>query len=296
MKFVYATDLHGDLAKYEKALALCEDNHANLLHLGADLLPKGYSLQPRQKEFLRRILPAFFRKAESKGVKVIGMFGNDDIWTRKPIFRERCGPLLDEEGLEHEGFFFSAYPYVPDYPFSFKWSCKYDRVGWRCPEPYLGPPVEDYGHGFEPILHVAEYFADKGSIWADLKDWPSAPNHIMAFHTPPSGVGLDVCPGGRKVGSLSVKKWIRERKPYMALCGHIHESPWESGKTSARVGGVTVVQPGQYLSAATLVPGKVGTISPGILERYPSMDHRKLRAAVIEAVLGKRPKVVIVDR
>lgn len=296
MKFVYATDLHGDLAKYEKALQLCVDNNAGLLHLGADLLPKGYTIRKRQKDFLRRDLPDFFRKASDKGVKVVGMFGNDDIWTRKPIFRERCGPLLDEEGLDHEGFFFSAYPYVPDYPFSFKWPCKRDRAGWRLKEPYLGYPVEDYGHGFEPIPDIDGYFAGKGSIWADLKDWPSAPNHIMAFHTPPSGVGLDVCPGGRKVGSLSVRKWIRERKPYMVLCGHIHESPWESGKTSARVGGVMVLQPGQYRSAATIDPNRVETISPGVIGKHPHMNHRMLRAAVIEAIPGRRPKVAIVDR
>jgi Icc-related predicted phosphoesterase len=297
MKFIYVTDLHGDLAKYEKALQLCLDNHASLLHIGADLLPKGYSIQPRQKDFLRKNLPDFFRKAAEKGVKIIGMFGNDDIWSRKPLFRERCGPLLDEQDHEQDGFIFSGYPYVPDYPFSFKWPCKYDRAGWKLKEPYSGYPVDEYGRGFMPILDVDEYFASKGTIWDDLKDRLSSPNLIMAFHTPPSGVGLDVCLGGkRKVGSMSVKRWIRERKPYMVLCGHLHESPWESGKTSAKIGGVTVVQPGQYRSAATIDPNKVETISPESLEKYPDINHKMLRAAVIEAIPGRSPKVIIVDR
>jgi len=295
MKFVYATDLHGDESKYAKALDLCLEEKATLLHLGADLLPKGYHTQKRQKDFLRRTLPAFFRECAEKGVKVIGMFGNDDIWTRKPLFRDRCGPLLDEEPYEHEGFIFSGYPYVPDYPFDWKWACKYDRARRR-PEPYNGIPMEATEEGIVPIYDVRDYFASKGTIWSDLKDWPSSDNHIMAFHSPPTRHGLDVCPDGRKVGSASIGKWIRERKPYMVLCGHIHESPWMSGVCVKKIGRTIVVQPGQYTSAATIDPLRVETISAvTIARRPPWRQPQKLRAAVITAELGRAPNVELVE-
>jgi Icc-related predicted phosphoesterase len=293
MKFVYATDLHGDEGKYAKALDLCVTEGAKLLHVGADILPKGYSMQPRQKEFIKKFLPGFIKKCGDKDIKFMAMFGNDDLWTRKPLYRERCGDLIDEKPIDFEGFTFTGYPYVPDYPFGLKTACKYDHKGWK-PESYIQIPTEDTEHGLVPIIDVKEYFRKKGTIEDDLRSRKAKPNEIIAIHSPPKLVGLDVCIDGREVGSNAIKEWIEEKQPYMVLSGHIHECPWRTKIRTATIGRTVVVQPGQYLSAAVIDPSRMETMREDYLMRHPWVETSKLIAAVIEADPAGVPDVRIV--
>jgi Icc-related predicted phosphoesterase len=294
MRIVYATDLHGDKGKYEMALALAVKAGATVLHVGADILPKGYSMQPRQKDFIRKFLPAFIKRCGDQNIKFVAMLGNDDLWSRKPLYRERCGDLIDEKPLEIDGFVFSGYPYVPDYPFGLKTACKYDHEGWM-PERYISQPVEDTDRGIVPILDVAGYFKEKGTIEDDLRDRIAVRNEIIAIHTPPAQIGLDVCIGGREVGSNSVRLWIERAQPYMVLCGHIHENLWASGRSIATIGRSVVIQPGQYLSAATIDPLKMETFSDDYVGRKPWVDTSRLKAAIIEADPASDPQVDLVD-
>ena len=75
----------------------------------------------------------------------------------------------------------------------------------------------------------------------------------MAMHMPPSGVGLDVCYGGRRVGSKAIYDWICREKPPLFLCGHIHEAPAVSNIWKANIGDTIVIQPGQDIYKTTLV-------------------------------------------
>jgi Icc-related predicted phosphoesterase len=296
MKFVYVTDLHGDEGKYEMAFALAAKMKASVLHVGADILPKGYSMQPRQKDFIKKFLPAFIKRCKDRDIKFIAMFGNDDLWARKPLYRDKCGDLLDDKPIEIEGFVFTGYPYVPDYPFGLKTACKYDHKGWK-PERYIHIPVEDTEQGIVPIKDVQEYFKKKGTIEDDFRDRKAAANEIIAIHAPPLGVDLDVCLDGRMVGSKAVGKWIESARPYLVLCGHIHECPWApcGGSIAQMDGGTWVVQPGQYLSAASVDPSRLETFSEDDLKQNPWTDTSRLRAAVIEAVAGEEPRIDIVD-
>ena len=294
MKFVYVTDLHGDEGKYDRALSLAVEVKAPVLHVGADILPKGYSMQPRQKEFIKKFLPTFIKKCEGAGIKFIAMFGNDDLWTRKPLYRKKCGDLLDEKPLEIDGFVFTGYPYVPDYPFGLKTACKYDYEGW-IPEPYIQTPTEDTAQGLVPIVDVQEYFNKKGTIEDDFRDRKVAPNEIVAIHTPPNGMGLDLCTDGRGVGSLAVRRWIKREQPLMVLSGHLHKSPWVLYKTFDNLGKTLVVQPGQYRSAATVDPSRMETMSEEKINKYPFLVTSRLKAAVIEVVPGEDPMLEIMD-
>ena len=65
------------------------------------------------------------------------------------------------------------------------------------------------------------------------------------IHMPPSGLGLDVCSDGRKVGSRAVRLFLGGMQPRLSLHGHIHESPRMSGTWRASLGRTVVVQPGQ---------------------------------------------------
>jgi len=314
MTFVYTTDLHGDEGKYNKALDLCVKSGASLLHLGADLLPKGYSIQPRQKDFLKKFLSRFVEECSGKNIKVLGMMGNDDIWSRRDLCSKALGNLLDRIVHQHQGMLFAGYPYVPDYPFSFKWACKLDN-GRSKPEPLMvvrkkdvaegsdGKPVEVKSRcipvecseeGFVAIGDLDAYFKAKGTIADDMKAFKSEPNLIVAFHTPPKRCGLDLCTDGRKVGSASIRDWIRKHQPYMVLCGHLHESPWVSGKWCAKIGKTLVIQPGQFLSAATIDPSSAMSVNDDILVKKPYLDTSLLRAVVVEASPGTPPVVELI--
>ncbi len=258
MQFLYATDLHGDIFHYENVLKTAQENKINLIHLGADLLPKGSGILKKQKKFIKGYLKTFYQRCDDLGIKIIAFFGNDDIYTRKKYFKKYAS-LLDETPYYKDGFEFKAYGYVPDYPFGLKTACKIDFPGWERP-PCLSIPLDCGFHGLEEIENVEKYFEDKGTIENDLKNIRVTNKTIMAIHCPPWSLGLDVCLDGRRVGSKSVYDWISRKQPKMVLCGHIHESFYVSKIWKARIGETVVIQPGQFgnKTVITLIDTETG--------------------------------------
>lgn len=252
MTFLYTTDLHGDLSKYEKVYQYAVENNINLIHMGADLLPKGDDIAGRQKHFVKIELKKFYHKCHERKIRVLAFWGNDDLYTRKIYFREYA-ELLDEHPYHQGEYEFRAYPYVQDYPFGLKTACKLDSDGWRCPEPYLSDPVEYTARGWENIKDIEKYFAEKGTIETDLKEIHAHNRTIMAIHQPPCALELDVCMDGRRVGSQTVFNWIKREQPLVCLCGHIHESHYKSGVWKILLGRTTIIQPGQWGEEATMV-------------------------------------------
>jgi Icc-related predicted phosphoesterase len=225
-----------------------------LIHLGADLLPKGSCMLERQKDFIKKYLKNFYQRCQNKGISVLATFGNDDVWSRKPYFK-KYADLLDEKPFEMGGFEFKSYPYVQDYPFGLKTACKLDFEGWTCPDKYISNPVDlSPTGGLQRIEEdIAEYFGKKGTIEEDLKKIPVSNKTIMAIHQPPWSLSLDVCLGGRRVGSKAVYDWIEKTKPKLVLCGHIHESYQITGIWKGYIGKTLVIQPGQERDKVHLV-------------------------------------------
>jgi Icc-related predicted phosphoesterase len=250
--FIYATDLHGNIPKYQKILEFALKYDIKLIHLGADILPKGSNLLKIQKKFIKGYLRNFYSECEGYGIRVLSFFGNDDIYTHKKHFRE-FADLLNEVPYEMGDYTFKAYPYVLDYPFGLKTACKRDFDGWKLADLYLSNPCDFNDSGYFLIEDIEKYFLLKGTIKGDLKDLHADDKTIMAMHMPPCLMGLDVCYGNRRVGSRSVFEWIVNEKPLLFLCGHIHESPDVSGVWKAMLGKTLVIQPGQKTDKATFV-------------------------------------------
>jgi len=242
MRFIYVTDLHGNKQNYEIVFDYALKHDVKIIHLGADLLPKGSGIQKNQKNFVKTYLKEYYKRAINAGITLLAFFGNDDLYTRKKYFRE-YGVLLDEVPQEIGEYVFQAYGYVPDYPFGLKSACKVDYEGWE-PESYISVPVEVIEDGFAPIVDIKSYFKAKGTIKEDLTLIKGHNKLIMAVHCPPSGLGLDICYGGRQVGSDSIRQWIVEQQPLLVLSGHIHESPLVSRIWEGNLGQTRVVQPG----------------------------------------------------
>lgn len=242
--FCYGTDFHGDTKKFTDILNFAIEHKIPLIHLGADLLPKGFNMFAEQKKFINVFLKQFYQKAKDSNIDIIGFFGNDDIYVIKKYFK-KYATLLDETPCYKDGYEFKAYPYVLDYPFGLKTACKLDFDGWKCPEPYLSTPVDCNDTGFFPIKNIDGYFLKKGTIEDDLKGIKVNSNTIMAIHQPPAGVDLDVCYGNRRVGSKIIYDWIYREQPLIVLLGHCHESSIISGIWKAQIKDTLVVQPGQ---------------------------------------------------
>jgi hypothetical protein len=71
---------------------------------------------------------------------------------------------------------------------------------------------------------------------------------VLVTHSPPFGTKLDLTSSGMHAGSRAVKAFIKEKKPTLALCGHIHEA-----RGVARVATTTVVNPGAFHMGYALV-------------------------------------------
>jgi poly(ADP-ribose) glycohydrolase ARH3 len=249
---VYATDLHGHIEKYEAVFEFALSHKINLIHLGADLLPKAYPIFQQQREFVTGYFKDFIGRCRQKKIEVLAFFGNDDLYVLKDDFRVYA-QLLDEIPFTRDIYNFTAYGYVPDYPFALKTACKLDYSGWKYEGGYLDDPVEAESNRLVKIKDIGAYFRKKGTIEEDLKTFKTDTNTIVSFHCPPANINLDVCNDGRRVGSKSVYEWIEKNQPLLVLCGHIHESPKMSGKWKEKIGKSIIIQPGQKWGKTTLV-------------------------------------------
>jgi Icc-related predicted phosphoesterase len=64
-------------------------------------------------------------------------------------------------------------------------------------------------------------------------------NFILVTHAPPYGTLVDRTHDGIHAGSKSIREFIEEREPIVAVCGHIHES-----RNTDKLGHTTIVNPG----------------------------------------------------
>jgi len=62
---------------------------------------------------------------------------------------------------------------------------------------------------------------------------------ILVSHSPPYDTRLDTTSLGKHAGSMSIRKFIEDKKPILAVCGHIHEA-----RGVDRLGLTTIVNPG----------------------------------------------------
>lgn len=250
MKFIYATDLHGNIESYQKIQNFALEHDIKLIHIGADILPKGSSILKIQKKFVDGYLKNFYKECQAENIDIIAFFGNDDIYTRKKYFK-KYGQLLDEKPYNRDGYTFTAYGYVPDLPFGLKTACKIDHPGWELDyDP--SNPIDIGSRGIITVKDKNEYLIKKGTIEEDLNNLKADSKTIAAIHCPPYGLNLDVCIDQRRVGSKAVYDWIKREQPLLVLCGHIHESfQMTGGVWEGTIKKSLVIQPGQSIRNTT---------------------------------------------
>jgi len=229
---------------YEGTLQLAIDNDIKLIVNGGDMCPlKG------AEEFMTEYFLGWLAKCNIAGIKNIGMFGNDDIIALLHLLEsyEEMGffERIDGRVVEVDGWKFWGYNYVPDLPFGLKDWVKQDYPMAPSP-PQPDTLIITRKGGYDKIDNFQNFLMKRGSIEQDLRNVNlSDPKHtILVTHSPPYGVGLDVCKDGKKVGSKAIMNFIMYQKPVLSLHGHIHESPEITNTWKTMVGETLSVQPG----------------------------------------------------
>lgn len=251
MRILYVTDLHGDAAKYERTLQAVREEGVSAVINGGDMLPRGAGADG-QEAFIRRFLDRHFDLYDEDRVAYVTSLGNDDLRVFDELFEDVCSrhpSVVNLAQRRHvlDGFEFIGMNWVVDYPFRLKDRCRMDHDGYEF-QTQLGTGVLSTPGGF---LELDDWFAYARSLptieheLARLVRPSDMRRTIYVFHMPPSGLGLDQCGHGPRVGSEAVRDFIEREQPRLTLHGHIHESPGASGTWLARLGETVCVQPGQ---------------------------------------------------
>ncbi len=259
--FVYVTDLHGNRWRYERTLELARDVGASLLVNGGDLLPHG-RVHEEQARFIEEFFGPYLAACADREIRCLLIPGNDDLAAHDPLLEAACGryPLVSNIARRLA----SVGPYdvvgldlVADFPFRLKDRARMDTRDTAFPRQPPGGLLSVPG-GWKEIPDWPAYARTLPTIADELAALPKPRDPARAIyllHGPPAGVGLDVCRGGVPVGSRSVLEFLERAQPRLALHGHIHESPQESGAWKAAVGRTICIQPGQAPASLTAVVG-----------------------------------------
>ena len=261
-RFLYVTDIHGDMGAYADLPELCRKHNTRTIVNGGDMLPKGRDMFDAQRECLNTALPRFFERCDAADIQFFGQFGNDDLsafydqWldlTRslRGVFDLTTGWHLWPGGLSIRGCSF-----VPDYPFGLKDWCLRDSAAAE-PIATRGRSITTNLDGIVEIPDPRAFFASRPTLEEHLDSLvdPTIPMEraILVSHAPPAGCGLGTLWSGEDVGSKAVRRWTDRHQPLLVLSGHIHESPDVERKLrgeshhTASCGRTTCHQPGQVL-------------------------------------------------
>jgi len=254
MKILATTDLHQMMSKWKELVKVCKKVKPDVVTIAGDLLPKDEYIVA-QLPFLQH-MRKYAKQMGDTGAKVVIVLGNDDNQLAIPEMEKAHNDgiwyYIPENVVEIGGYEFAAMPYVPDYPFGYKFWCRgeYKESLRIDPVQFCDPVLVDENNKFKVIPDYPDYLKNHKTIWDSLIDTASKVKNIgksvWLIHAPPANLFLDVCARGAKVGSNAVHEFIIKYQPLLTIHGHIHESPEYNGHKWCQHEGKTLcVQGGQ---------------------------------------------------
>jgi Icc-related predicted phosphoesterase len=260
MKFLYTSDLHGEIYLYQELFSLAVSSSSEAMAIGGDLLPsfpatrRYEDMIPNQKTFVDQFLSGFFNRVlETSAIRQIFLIaGNWDLGYSY-LFREPAERIVDLNRRSYRlenGYELLGYPFVPPTPFRPKDFEKMDdRESPWPPQKNPSYTLSSEASGLTPV-DAYLYLRGRETIEEDLDRLPQ-PLHqkraIYIMHSPPFGTRLDLIEGGKSAGSRSIRTFIERHQPRLTLHGHIHESPRLSGAYLDRMGETLSINPGQSI-------------------------------------------------
>ena len=251
MKVLFVADLHGCKWKYERLFEVAEGFQATIVINGGDLLPNDGDLFT-QEEFITNYLDNHFARFDSAGIYYLCYLGNDDLRIFDELFEESSNKYLfvvclAQRKFEVGGFEFVGMNWVVDYPFRLKDRCRMDTDDYIFQEQF-GTGLLSTPNGLQELDDWFAYAKTLPTIENELNQLVQPKNmahSVYVIHMPPSGLGLDKCSHGTKVGSKAIYNFLQKYQPRLSLHGHIHESPEVTGRWHAKLGNTICIQPGQ---------------------------------------------------
>jgi len=239
MRAVFTSDLHGGVDLYHQLARLVEDEGADAILIGGDLLPSGWSSD--QAEFFTKFLEPFLADI---GVPVLAVMGNNDRKEYEHLL-EASDHIEDihQRHVDLFGHSVFGYAYVDITPFEIKDWEKFDNETRTNDSDRLEGLVttpERRNIRFDPADRSDTIEKDLAAI----VDRTDAPNTIFLFHAPPYGTHCDMSDRGH-IGSMAIRDFIRLVQPPLTFHGHIHDSPYLSNRWFTRTGRTVSVNPGQ---------------------------------------------------
>jgi uncharacterized protein len=265
MKILYTADIHVHPVHLERFLKATRELVPQVLIIGGDLIPdwKGSieaSIEPHKLWVSNVLLPRIkeFNEAFPQTPVLLDL-GNDDIAAARPLVEARDG--LDLHLLHRrvvkigERLAVAGYMAVNPTPFKIKDrekpDCK-DHDGLSEPGVVKTGYVTGSGKAvpihLDPMTGTVEDDLDELSAVLGSPGWLDC-SFVFVAHAPPKDTALDQLATGSHVGSLAVRRfierWAATGRLIVSLHGHIHESPWSSGRIWQHVVGVPSFNAGQ---------------------------------------------------
>jgi len=255
MKILYTADLHGLENLYDDLFTMVRTKRPDAVLLGGDLLPNEGPLEDSMTEqlsFIEKFLGPHLSaiRWQCPSTEWFAMLGNED-WhyylarLQDLEYQGLLRLLHNRKHLLKNGFEVIGYGHVPPTPFSNKDGERIDQPGIPG-EPQISSPCLSTKGGIRHIRREA-YFRAQPTMEEELEKLPRSdfPDRtIYVFHTPPHETSLDVLHDGRHAGSRAVSRFIEKRQPFLTLHGHIHESPFMTGRFADRIGNTLCLNPG----------------------------------------------------
>lgn len=250
----FVTDLHGHIDRYEKLFSAIADEKPDIVFIGGDILPHGLATQDLKlhayKDFLDDFIIGRFKKLRSSLDKsyprIFIILGNDDERSKESSVIEAASSgiweYIHNRKVQVQNYTIFGYTYVPPTPFRLKDWEKYDVS--RYVDPGCIAPEEGVFS-----IHISTNEIKYSTIKKDLEDLTGNNNlerSVFLFHSPPYNTNLDHAaldgmmiesvPLDPQVGSIAIRQMIENKKPYLTLHGHIHESVRLTGSWKDQIG------------------------------------------------------------
>lgn len=254
MKILATSDPHQMISKWKDFVKVCQHEQPDVALVSGDLLPKDCDITG-QEFFIKHLRKYATKIQDFTDAEFVLMLGNDDNQLLIPDMEqgEKDGlwRFVHEKVVTIGGYEFVGMPWVPDYPFGYKFWCRKEHIDvteYCYQQRGRGVEINADNH-YETIENLYDYFEAKPSIEESFNvlvpQVEDMAKSIWLIHAPPSGYNLDVCSTQERVGSKAVTEFIQHYQPLLTIHGHIHESPEYSGKWMATIGDTTAIQNGQ---------------------------------------------------
>ncbi len=267
MKFIYATDMHGNMLSFRVALQTAKKMGIKNIIFGGDVSPRRMAIVINKE--LVVILPTgqvmeYKEKFEKDSNCVIVHKSEKSVDIEK-MFRDYFLKFST-----HQAAWLSTVLLREFMEFKKTYQCSISIMGANNdPKKLVQIFDEAESNGIIQHLHNKAFVADdcmiagypfisptpfqfeywekpEKEIYTDLKELVKKSDiskTILVTHVPPKDTPLDVIWSGKHVGSSALRRFIENYKPLLNLSGHIHEAPKISGKWLYRIGKTICINP-----------------------------------------------------